>query len=235
GGTTSFTVTVTNDGPSVIASGMNISLVERPGSGLTITGYEVTGSNATVVGTGNTATVTTTTAIPVGGTITVVVSADVDADAGETITNGITVWGPDKDPENDPEDDEADTPPIPVDREYNLTIDKVADEARVKAGEPTTFTVTITNNGPSVMEIGKAIALLERPGDGVTIDGYTVTSDNATVVGSANNATVTTTAKLAVNGTITLRIDATVDEDAPAEITNGITVWGPGKDPEDDP
>src|SRR5690606_19836400 len=189
GGKTTFTVILTNDGPSVIASGKNISLVERPGSGLTITGYEVTGSNATVVGTGNTATVTTTTAIPVGGTITVVVSADVDADAGETITNGITVWGPDKDPENDPEDDEADTPPIPVDREYNLTIDKVADEARVKAGEPTTFTVTITNNGPSVMEIGKAIALLERPGDGVTIDGYTVTSDNATVVGSANNAT----------------------------------------------
>src|SRR5690606_13614384 len=156
GGTTSFTVTVTNDGPSVIASGKNISLVERTGSGVTITGFEATGSNATVVGTGNTATVTTTTAIPVGGTITVVVSADVDADAGETITNGITVWGPDKDPENDPEDDEADTPPIPVDREYNLTIDKVADEARVKAGEPTTFTVTITNNGPSVMEIGKA-------------------------------------------------------------------------------
>src|SRR5690606_35800219 len=108
GGKTTFTVILTNDGPLQVEAGKNISLVERPGNGLTITGYEVTGSNATVVGTGNTATVTTTTAIPVGGTITVVVSADVDADAGETITNGITVWGPDKDPENDPEDDEAD-------------------------------------------------------------------------------------------------------------------------------
>src|SRR5690606_36585441 len=131
GGSTSFTLTITNDGPSAIASGEVISLVERPGAGVTITGYEVTSGNGTASGTGNAATVTTSAEIPVGGTITVVVTADVDADAGDFITNGIDVWGPDKDPETDPKDDDSDTPPIPVVRESVLSITKVADDDRV--------------------------------------------------------------------------------------------------------
>src|SRR5690606_38738839 len=228
---TTFTVILTNDGPLQVEVDKNISLVERPGRGLTITGYEVTGSNATVVGTGNTATVTTTTVIPVGGTITVVVSADVDADAGETITNGITVWGPDKDPENDPEDDESDTPPIPVVRESTLSISKAANDATVVAGGTTSFTVIVTNDGPSVIASGKNISLVERPGSGLTITGYEVTGSNATVVGTGNPATVATTTAIPVGGTITVVVSADVDADAGETITNGIRVWGPDKDP----
>src|SRR5690606_24752491 len=116
--------------------------------------------------------------------ITVKVTATVDADAPETIANGIDVWGPDKDPEIDPKDDEDNTPPIPVDRVSTLGITKVADEARVKAGESTSFTLTITNNGPSFIQVGKEISLTERPGEGVTITGYEVTAGAATVAGS---------------------------------------------------
>src|SRR5690606_18922557 len=146
GGSTSFTVTVTNDGPSAIASGEVINLGERPTAGLTITGYTVTSGNGTATGTGNSATVTTSAVIPVGGTITVSVTANVDTDAPATVANGIDVWGPDKDPDNDTPDDGDDTPEIPVDRESNLSITKVADQSRVKAGTNTTFTVTVTNN-----------------------------------------------------------------------------------------
>src|SRR5690606_27637812 len=109
GGATSFTVTITNNGPSAIASGKIISLEERPGSGVTVTGYEVTSDNASVAGSGNAAELTTTRVIPNGGTITVVVSADVTAAPGSTITNGIAVWGPDKNPDTDEEDDEDQT------------------------------------------------------------------------------------------------------------------------------
>src|SRR5690606_27019195 len=144
GAETQFTLTLTNDGPTELEAGKEIYLVERPSQGLTITGYAVDGTNATVVGTGNTATVTTASVIPVGGTITVVVTADVDANAGETITNGISVWGPDKDPEEDPEDDRDDTPEIPVVRESLLSISKTANDASVVAGGSTSFTLTIT-------------------------------------------------------------------------------------------
>ena len=234
GESTSFTVTVTNNGPSAIAAGKNLLLGEQPSAGLRITGYSVTSGNATVSGSGNSATLTTSAALGVGGTIVVKITADVDADAPATVSNKVLVWGPDTPPGDDP-DNEDETPPIPVDREHKLQITKVADEERVKAGETTTFTITITNTGPAVIDVGKVISMRERPGDGVTIDAYEMISNNATVVGSGNNVTLTTTTKIAVNGTIVLRIVATIDEDAPEFITNGITVWGPEKDPDDDP
>ncbi|MBK1442821.1 hypothetical protein JHJ32_22705, partial [Parapedobacter sp. ISTM3] len=130
--------------------------------------------------------------IPVGGTITVSVTADVDADAPATIANGISVWGPDNDPDTDTPDDEDDTPEIPVDRTSNLSITKVADDARVVAGGSTSFMLTITNDGPSAIQSGKIISLGERPSAGLTITGYTVTSGNGTVAGTGNSATVTT-------------------------------------------
>src|SRR5690606_38205372 len=159
----------------------------------------------------------------------------VDANAGETITNGINVWGPDKDPEKDPEDDKDDTPPIPVDKEAVLSITKTADQARVKAGQSTSFTLNITNEGPAVIASGKAIRLTERPGQGVTITGYEGTSGNGSIEGSANAATVTTTETIAVGATIVVKVNANVAADAGETITNGITVWGPGKDPDTDP
>jgi len=235
GESTSFTLTITNDGPSVIEVGEDISLIERPGDGVTITGYEVISGAATIAGDGNTAILTTTGKIAVGGTIEVKVTADVSANAGETITNGIDVWGPDKDPETDPKDDEDDTPPIPVDQDVALSITKVADEERVQAGGSTSFTLTITNDGPAVIASGKVISLTERPGAGVTITGYEVTSGNGTANGSGNNATVTTSSAIAVGGTIVVKVTADIAANAGETITNGIDVWGPDKDPETDP
>ncbi|MGJ1421893.1 Ig-like domain-containing protein [Sphingobacterium spiritivorum] len=235
GTSTSFTITLTNDGPETLAAGKVISLTERPGTGVTITGYTVASGNATVTGTGNTAKVTANGTIAVGGTIVVKVTADIAADAPATVTNGITVWGPDKDPGTDPEDDKDDTDPIPVDREYKLSITKVADQARVKAGTSTSFTLTITNNGPAIIGTGKVISLTERPGTGLTITGYSVASGSATIAGTANTAKLTTTANIAVGATIVVKVTANVAADAPATITNGITVWGPDKDPGTDP
>src|SRR5690606_8618863 len=164
----------------------------RPGNGITVTGYEVTSGNATVSGSGNSPQLTTTATVAVGGTITFTVSADETAPAGSTISNGIAVWGPDKDPGTDDEDDEDETPEIPVDRPYTLSIEKVADQSLVTAGESTTFTVTVTNNGPLAIEAGKVIPLRERPGTGVTITGYEIISGAATVSGTGNTAMLTT-------------------------------------------
>ncbi|SEL95779.1 Ig-like domain-containing protein, partial [Olivibacter domesticus] len=234
GESTSFTLTITNDGPTAIPSGKVINLTERPGEGVTITGYEVTSGNGTANGSSNTATVTTSAEIPVNGTIIVKVTADVAITAPATITNGISVWGPDKPTTEDP-DDEDDTPEIPVDRDAVLSITKVADQARVVAGTSTSFTLTITNNGPAEIVSGKVISLTERPGAGVTITGYEVTSGNGTASGTANAATVTTSAVIPANGTIVVKVTATVASDAPATITNGISVWGPDKPTTEDP
>src|SRR5690606_13794243 len=160
--------------------------------------------------TGNVATVNTTAAIPTGGTITLKISADIAGDAEGTITNGIAVWSPDKDPGTDDPDDEDDTPEVPVDPNRMLSITKVADQETVIAGTSTTFTVTVTNNGPSRILTGEVVSLGERPDAGITITGYEVISGNATVSGTGYSATLTTTSAPAVAGTIVAEVYAAV-------------------------
>src|SRR5699024_7090175 len=178
---TSFTLTITNDGPSAIEAGKAIELRELPSKGVTVTGYDILSGAATVSGSDNSATVTTDGVLAVGGMIEVQVSADIDSDAPSTITNGIKVWGPDKDPETDDPDDEDETPEIPVDREYALSITKAAEVSSLNACWSTSFTLTITNDVPSAIEAVNAIDLKELPITAVTITGYDILSGAATV------------------------------------------------------
>src|SRR5690606_16089837 len=178
GESSTVTLTITNTGPSILASGEVIALTERPGAGVTITGYEIASGGATIEGAGNAATVTSTEALGLGESIVVRVTANVAADAPATITNGVDVYGPGKNPGTDEPDDKDDTPEVPVDHNFALSITKVADEARVRAGESTSFTLTITNGGPATIPVGRTISLVERPGNGLSITGYEVTSGN---------------------------------------------------------
>src|SRR5690606_42013995 len=172
----------------------------------------------TASGNATAATVTTNKVIPVNGTIIIKVTATVATDAPATITNGISVWGSDK-PTTEEPDDEDDTPEIPVDYVSNLSITKVADQARVQAGESTSFTVTITNNGPSDILSGKVINIAELPSEGLSITGYEVTSGNGTASGNGNTATVIANTKVARGGTITMKITGLVNAEAPAVIS----------------
>src|SRR5690606_9746457 len=117
---------------------------------------------------------------------------------------------------------------------YALSIEKVADQSLVTAGQSTTFTVTVTNNGPMAIESGNEIAIREQPGAGVTITGYEVVSGPATVAGTANQATLTTSGTLEAGSSIVIKITADIAADATGTITNGIRVWAPDRDPDDD-
>src|SRR5690606_10013576 len=227
---TSFTLNITNEGPAVIASGKASRLTERAGQGVTIKGYEVTSGNGCTEGTANAATVTTTETIAVGATIVVKQNANVAADAGDTITNGITIWGTGKDPDTDLEDDKDVTPPIAVDHESVLSVSKSANDQTVIAGGTTSFTVTVTNNGPATIAAGKVISVEERPSAGLVVTGYEVTSGNATISGSGDNRRLTTTEALPAGESITFDITANVTAAAGSTISNGIAVWGPDKD-----
>ncbi|WP_140939598.1 Ig-like domain-containing protein, partial [Sphingobacterium lumbrici] len=125
--------------------------------------------------------------------------------------------------------------PVVNDCSVTLSITKVANDNRVKAGESTTFTLTITNMGPGVLENGDIIKLVELPSEGLTIDAYSISSGNATIVGSGNTAEITVNQLIAVGGTIIVEVEATVSEEAPETIRNGVKVWGPDTPDTEDP
>ncbi len=224
-----FKVVLTNNGPSTAQVGHEIKVIETP-DGMTITAADivVVGDNASFDGNYNQSTgeftVKVTKPVAVGGTVELNIKGHVPLDATGTVKNGIEV------------DDDTDvTPEIPVVDESKLKIVKVADENKVKAGEMTTFTLTITNQGPAAVQSGKTIVLEERPGVGLSIKDYEMISTNATVQGSDNKATLTTTQAIGIGEEIKVKVHVLVSEDAPEEVTNGISVWGPGKDPGTDP
>src|SRR5690606_17798511 len=129
---------------------------DTPSTGLTIKSFEITSGNATLVKSGNDVTVTVSNDVAKGGTITIKVIGDVNAAAGQTISNGVKVWGPDTPPTDNP-DDEDETPDVPVVDNYTLSVTKVADENRVTAGSTTTFTITVKNNGPETIPSGDKV------------------------------------------------------------------------------
>ncbi|WP_188508644.1 Ig-like domain-containing protein, partial [Parapedobacter pyrenivorans] len=233
GESTTFTVTITNDGPAPIALGKVIPLNERPSTGLTITNYAVTSGGATVSGTGNGALVTTTAAVPVDGTITLAITADVAANAPATVANGIDVWGPDRDPDTDTPDDIDDTDPIPVNRDYGLAgnITKIAadgTDAVAVAGEAFDYTVTVVNGGPSTILSGTVLYLQDELSTGQTISGIVAGSTNITMgtVVADGSFTVTANEDIEVTEQFTLTVTADVAGDiAEDEVNNTINIW----------
>lgn len=226
-----FTITLTNNGPGILTAGKTILVKDTPSTGLTIKSFEITSGNATLVKSGNDVTVTVSNDVAKGGTITIKVIGDVNAAAGQTISNGVKVWGPDTPPTDNP-DDEDETPDVPVVDNYTLSVTKVADENRVTAGSTTTFTITVKNNGPETIPSGDKVFLTEKPGAGVTIERFEVVSGPATIQNNGNRATITTNGELAKDQTIVVRVHAKVDVMATGSITNGIAVWNQTKNPD---
>src|SRR5690606_17852056 len=194
--------------------------LERPGTGVIITDYEVVSGPASISGTANDATLTTTGVIAPNETIVIRVLATVASSATGTITNGVSVWNPDTPPTDPPVD--GDTDPIPVERSTDLSIDKTVSNFQPYVGDNIEFTLMVTNNGPS--DATGVLVTDELP------DGYTYVSSSASV-GTYNPATALWTIGDMEDGeTATLTIVATVH--ATGDYINYASVTGDEDDPD---
>lgn len=229
-----FTITLTNQGPNIIAANSDIDLQELPSAGLTITGISVSSGPATITVNGNTALLKTTQALAVDAAIVVKVTARVADDASGSISNRVKVWGPEKDPDDTPDVD-TETPDIPVDDSAKIGLTKVSDTPTVYAGGKANFTVTLTNNGPGALKTGDKVIVVEEPSAGLANLTYQISSGNATVLNTNNTLTLTITQGVAKGGTIVLKVSADVTATAGSTISNRVKVWGPDTPPTDDP
>src|SRR5690606_25786794 len=193
-----FTLRVTNNGPSD-AEGVWV-LDELP------SGYRFVSANASV-GSYNASTGRWVIGDMAKGDVREVNITATVLETGDYI-NYAQVDGDDDDPDLSNNEDTPDQPVVPQLPPVNLTISKVADEAKVLAGGTTTFTLTIMNNGPGVLRTGSQVRIDERQGIGVEIISYAVSSGNGTVTGSGNNATLTTNADIGEGGTVVVKVTA---------------------------
>jgi len=216
--TVSWTVTVGNDGPSTATS---VELADTVPAGLTI----VSVSNPDCDLSGD----CTLGSIEPGESFDIVFETLVDPSVTGTLVNTVAVSSPVDDP--DETNNNAESEPLPVEVLTDLAIVKTASPDPVQAGLPVTYSLLVTNNGPSdsVDAVVTDVVPAEVLNPAATcVAGPVGTSCAITDAGPDVEAVVS----LPVGESITIEISGDVDPlavDVPIENT-AVVAPGPGAD-----
>lgn len=216
GGTSSWTVTVTNNGPSVAR---DVEISDTLPSGLSIT--EIT-APAGVTCAGGDFPCTADNVAP-GQSLVLGVSTMLDADTAEgtEIVNAASVSSTTPDPV-DTNNGSSDSGTTAID--VDLQISKTVTPATVNAGESAEFQLTVFNDGLSQ---ATDITVTDTLPAGLTVDGAIAPPAGTSCTVTGQDVTCTA-ASLAPGGTITVALPVLVASTAPAgPLSNEATVTTP--------
>jgi len=228
-----YRLTVTNHGPSdssgpiVVTDTLPLGFGYHAGSAkVAIAGGTAT-TLAPVLGTsGGRQTLTWTigdgtTSLPDGATIVVTYTADIDptVTAGSYVNDAL-VDGPD---DNDPSNDTA-SDTVPVTESADLSVVKTAAAGPYVAGQSVTYTVTVTNAGPSV---ARGVSVVDAAPAGTTVTAISGTGWTCTL------ATATCTMPVLAVGSASFTVTASIAANVPdgTQLTNTVTVTSSTPDP----
>ncbi len=221
GASTTYSIVVSNNGPSNAAGALVSDLVPAGVTASNWTCSATAGASCTPTGSGAIATVVD---LDVGSSVTFTVVADVDPAAAGLLTNTASVSPPtgvtDPNPANDSATD-VDT----VSRVTNLAVTKTDGSPTATPGTSTTYTIVVTNNGPSDAS-GAAVA--DVAPIGTSIDSWTCTPDlGATCTDPSGTGDIATTVDLPVGSSATFSVVMSIDSATTANVTNTATVTVP--------
>ncbi|MFZ5635333.1 MAG: hypothetical protein ACOY82_01970, partial [Pseudomonadota bacterium] len=227
-----YTLTVSNAGPSAIQSSATFSIVESLPAGLTGCTYTPSAGTFTVgtIAPGATGTGTWTgVAIPNGGNVTLTIACTVSSAAAATITNTATVVPP-----TGTSDPDCSGAPVTcaggntasagttVNRPQ-LTMTKTASAANFVVGTAASYTLQLSNTGTAATT---AVATITD-----TIPaGLTIGTLPAGCSAAGQTVTCTVAAGLAAGGSTSFVIPVTPTAAAAASVVNTATASGGGDD-----
>jgi uncharacterized repeat protein (TIGR01451 family) len=213
-----YTLTVTNNGPS---DSNESTIVDPLPAGST---YITSGpSGACTLGTDNVTVTCTVGPVPAGAqqAVTITVLPESDTAPGSTLINTASVTGVDEDP--NPANNTA-TAATPVSASADLSITK-SGPAAVVAGTQATYTLTVTNNGPSD---ATDVTISDPLPVGATV--VSATPSHGTCAGTPTLSCTITSLANGADATITVVVDVSPSF-LPGDITNTATVSSATPDP----
>ncbi|MCI0440162.1 MAG: hypothetical protein L0177_13690 [Chloroflexi bacterium] len=218
GGTLSYEVTVTNNGPS---DAQNVVVTDVLPEGITHVSHDP-GEASFNPSTGEWAVGTLTAGA--SATLTINVIVDAGTPDGTVLENQASVTSDTSDPNAANNTAEARTTVLP---EADLRVEKNADQDAVMAGqeEPLTYTVVVTNDGPS--DVTNVVVSDVLP-EGVTHVSHD--PGEATFNPSTGEWSVGT---LAASSSATLTVVVSVDSSAQGSLMNTAAVSGDAFDPDE--
>ena len=216
---TTYTVTVTNTGPSFLAGGTLVDVFPAAIVGATWTAvYTGTGSTGAAAGSGN---INATFSLASGGTAVFTILAPVSATATGTLVNTATVNVPAGTTNTNPVTFSTDTDtPAPI---ADLSILKTDGSATYLPGQPTVYTVTVANIGPSAV-IGARVVDVFSPLLGSVSWTAVFTNGSGTASGAGN---INQLINLGSGGRAVYTIVANILVSASGNLVNTATVAAP--------
>ncbi|QDS90823.1 Large cysteine-rich periplasmic protein OmcB precursor [Rosistilla ulvae] len=209
GGTLEYVITVTNNGPSVAT---NVVVTDTLPAGLTYDTGTATQGSVSNVGQAITGLLGTLSS---GASATITIGTNVASSASGTISNTATVTSDGT--ETTPADNTT-TEQTVIGRTVDLAVTKQDSVDPVVPGNQMTYTLVVTNNGPSD---ASGVLLTDTLPAGLTL------ASNTTTQGSVSNTGNTVTANLgtlASGATATVTLTVNVASSVAAAFTNTATV-----------
>jgi uncharacterized repeat protein (TIGR01451 family) len=209
GTSNTYTITVTNNGPSTVTS---LTLTDSLPAALLNPNF------APSVGAYDTNTgIWSGLSLASGGTVTLTLTGTIDPNATGPITNTVTVTAPSGTTDTNAANDTAsDTDTIPT---ADLAVTVTDGKTTVVPGTSNTYTITVTNNGPDTVT---SLTLSD------TIPASLLNPNFAPSVGAYNVGTGAWSGlNLATGQSVTMTLTGTVDPSATGSLANIVTVSPP--------
>ena len=223
GETVSYEITVQNLGPQDVVGAAVQDTFPADLTDVTYTSTTTgTVSGNTANGSGD---INDTIDITVGSSVTYTVTANIDPDARGTLVNTATVQAPvgtaDPDPTNN-----ADTETDTLSPEVDLQISKTNDLDQIGPGQPVTYTITVSNAGPSSVQ-GATVADT-FPAELLNVS-YTSAAVGGPVSGNTPNGTgaINDTVNMAPGSSIVYTVTSTLADTLLDSLSNTATVTVP--------
>jgi gliding motility-associated-like protein/uncharacterized repeat protein (TIGR01451 family) len=215
-----YTIKITNNGPSPLLANDVITLTETLPTALTGVTYGATGGTydpiANTFKLSGTVVSTQSVSLTISGTVS-------PTYLGSSIVNKVSIAAPLGVTDTDPSNNSAEVT-TPVIRAADLSVTKIADKASVVAGDALKYTITITNNGLSALLAGEIIGVTETLPAGFA--GLTYASTGGTY--SATNGNFTLATAMATGQSVSFTISGTVSAAYSATtIVNKVVVTTP--------
>jgi uncharacterized repeat protein (TIGR01451 family) len=211
GNALSYTLTVTNNGPS---TANNVTVTDVLPSGVTFT--STSASQGSAANGSGTVTGSLGTIAP-GASATVTINVNVNEATRGTLSNTASVTSTETDSNTA---NNSATQPTTVNASVDLAITKVDDIDPITPNSTLTYTMVVTNNGPSQ---ATGVVVNDTLPTGLTFVSATSTVGTATNAGNVITGNIGT---LNSGASATITVTATVDSTASGQLVNTATVSG---------
>ncbi len=217
-----YTIVASNAGPSDAPGTGVADTFPAALTGVTWTCVGAGGATCTAAGTGN---IAETVNLPAGGSVTFSASGTLDAGATGTLVNTADVTAPGgvTDPDTDNNSATDTNTLIPT---ADLSLTKTDGLGAAIPGQSTTYTITVSNAGPSTAVNATVADTFSVDLTGIT---WTCTSAGGASCTAAGSGDIADTVTLPPGSSLTYVIDATIDAGASSStLVNTATITAPG-------